>query len=173
LPQEKSTAIVKLKIDVSELQEKNSDLKIRLGDYHLKFEEATDSLERSETQARTLEEAVNELRSNSTLERERLENDVNLLKESLEKAIRDKNSESSCLKLTEAELSTVRGRCRNLEEKFENLKVEMSEKIFRLESENEKLSDQLTVKEEEVSRDKVIKTFLSYSPRWRDKLERS
>ena len=137
---------------MSELQERNSDLKIRHGDLQQKYEDAAVFLEGNEAQVRALEDTVNELRMSSELEREQLRNDVDLLKENLENAIRERNSESSQLRISETELSASNDRCRNLQQSLEDLKAESGGKISELEAANRNLLEELRAKEEEVSR---------------------
>lgn len=99
---------------------------------------------------RALDETVSELRTNSELEQVRLKNEVNILKESLERSICDRNSVGYRLKRAESELSSFTELCLNLERETETLKAENGVKILELRLQNEKLFKDLKEKEEEV-----------------------
>ena len=152
--QDKSAIIVKLRNEVSHLQELNSSLQSNSDESQLRLSEVEACLKHNEGLVENLELQLCELRSSSDLAQDRLKNEVNLLRQNHENKKRDEDAAKlefeEHLKNVRNELALVQCEHRSLLKDCEDSTLENLSKILELQNLNKNAVQQLRSKEQEL-----------------------
>ena len=152
--QDKSVIIVKLRNEVSHLQELNSSLQSNSDESQLRLSEVEACLQHNEGLVENLELQLCELRSSSDLAQDRLKNEVNLLRQNHENKKRDEDAAKleleDQLKNVRNELALVQCEHRSLLKDCQDSTLENLSKILELQNLNKNAVQQLRSKEQEL-----------------------